>query len=62
MDEDFIECHELAGKQIEALRIYKDTGDGTELQIDFPDGRASVAVCNEAGLRSKPYSPWCRAC
>ena len=44
MDEDFIECHELAGKQIEALRIYKDTGDGTELQIDFPDG-TSFSCC-----------------
>ncbi len=35
---DFIECPEVAGKQIEALRIYRDTGEGTELQIDFPDG------------------------
>ncbi len=44
MDDDFIECPEVAGKQIEALRIYKDTGDGTELQIDFPDG-TSFSCC-----------------
>ena len=44
MDEDFIECREVAGKQIEALRIYKDTGDGTELQIDFPAG-TSFSCC-----------------
>ena len=35
---DFIECTEVAGKTILALRIYKDTGEGTEFQIDFPDG------------------------
>lgn len=44
MKDDFIECSEVAGKQIEALRIYKDTGDGTELQIDFPDG-TSFTCC-----------------
>jgi hypothetical protein len=36
MNDDFIECPEVVGKQIEALRIFKDTGEGTELQIDFP--------------------------
>lgn len=34
----YVECTELNGKTIQALRIYRDTGDGTELQIDFPDG------------------------
>jgi hypothetical protein len=38
MNDDFIECSEVVGKKIEALRIFKDTGEGTELQIDFPDG------------------------
>jgi hypothetical protein len=28
----------------EALRIYKDTGDGAEIQIDFPDG-TSFTCC-----------------
>ena len=44
MREDFIECPEVAGKQIESLRIYKDLGDGTEIQIDFLDG-TSFACC-----------------
>ena len=44
MDEDFIECPEVAGKLIEALRIYRDTGDGTELQIDLADG-TSFSCC-----------------
>ena len=34
----YVECTELNGKTIQALRIYRDDGDGTELQIDFPDG------------------------
>ncbi len=44
MDESFIDCPEVVGKQIEALRIYKDTGDGTEIEIDFPDG-TSFSCC-----------------
>ena len=44
MRDDFIECPEVAGKQIESLRIYKDSGDGTEIQIDFPDG-TSFTCC-----------------
>jgi hypothetical protein len=40
MEADIIECPEVAGKQIESLRIYRyrDAADGTEIQIDFPDG------------------------
>ena len=34
----YVECEEVIGKTIQALRIYRDCGDGTELQIDFPDG------------------------
>ncbi len=41
---DYVECAEVVGKTILALRIYKDTGDGTELQIDFPDG-TSFTCC-----------------
>ena len=35
---EYVECKELNGRTIQALRIYRDAGDGTELQIDFPDG------------------------
>ena len=38
MKEDFIECPEVSGKQIMLLRISKDKGDGTEIQIDSEDG------------------------
>ena len=35
---DFVECPEVSGKTIQSLRIFKDTGDGTALQIDLTDG------------------------
>ena len=38
MKEEFLECAEVAGKQIKSLRIFKDTGEGTEVQIEFEDG------------------------
>lgn len=45
-DENFVECPELSGKMIQTLRIYKDTGDGSEIQIDLTDGTSfSYSVC-----------------
>jgi transposase len=38
MSDDYIECPQVSGKTIKALRIYKDTGDGTEVLIDLTDG------------------------
>jgi hypothetical protein len=38
MKEEYVECADLSGKTIRALRIYKDTGDGTEIQIELTDG------------------------
>jgi hypothetical protein len=38
MSDDYIECPQISGKTIKALRIYKDTGDGTEVLIDLTDG------------------------
>lgn len=38
MRDDYVECPQLSGKTIQSLRIYKDTGDGTELLIDLTDG------------------------
>jgi len=35
MQDDYVECPELSGKTIQALRIYKDTGDGTDVQIQL---------------------------
>jgi hypothetical protein len=38
MKEDYIECADLSGKTIQTLRIYKDSGEGTEMQMDLTDG------------------------
>ena len=46
-DGDFVECPELSGKTIQTLRIYSDTGDGTEIQINLTDGTSfSYSVCH----------------
>ena len=44
MKEDYVECADLSGKTIQTLRIYKDTGDGTEIQIELTDG-TSFSCC-----------------
>ena len=44
MKDDFAECTEVSGKTIQSLRIFKDTGDSTELQIDLTDG-TSFSCC-----------------
>ena len=51
----YVECEEVTGKTIQALRIYRDSGEGTEVQIDFPDGTTftccfCVKPAVEAGL------------
>jgi hypothetical protein len=38
MNADFVECTEISGKTIQALRIYTDDRDGAEVQIDLTDG------------------------
>ena len=38
MPEDFIECPELSGKTIRLLRIHRDAGEGTRVQIELTDG------------------------
>jgi hypothetical protein len=63
MTEDYIECPQVSGKTIQSLRIYKDTGDGTELQIDLTDGTSfscflSVRPVVEASvIRAGPGEP-----
>jgi hypothetical protein len=34
---DFLECPEVAGKTIKALKIYEDDVDGCETLIEFTD-------------------------
>ena len=38
MPETYIDCPELAGKTIRLLRIHRDTGGGTNVQIELTDG------------------------
>ena len=38
MSENYVECPEICGKTIKMIRIFKDDGDGTEMQIDLTDG------------------------
>ena len=38
MPDNYIECPELVGKTIQTVRIFRDTGDGTNVQINFSDG------------------------
>lgn len=44
MQEDYVECPELSGKTIRTVRIYRDTGDGTDVQIELMDG-TSFSCC-----------------
>jgi hypothetical protein len=43
-DKEPVECPEVIGKTIQALRIFRDPTDGTEIQIDFKDG-TSFSCC-----------------
>jgi len=45
---DFIDCPEMAGKTIQLLRIHRDTGDGSRVQIELTNGTSFtcyVTVC-----------------
>jgi hypothetical protein len=44
MQNNYIECAELSGKTIQTLRIHRDTGDGTNIQIELTDG-TSFSCC-----------------
>ena len=41
---DFIDCPEVVGKTIQLLRIHRDTGDGSRVQIELTDG-TSFTCC-----------------
>ena len=56
MKEIYVECPELSGKTIQALRIYKDAGDGTEIQIDLTDGTSfSCSHCQQPTVKAALY-------
>ncbi len=46
MTRDYVECSEVAGKTIKALKMYEDDVDGCETLIEFTDGTSfSSSVC-----------------
>jgi hypothetical protein len=56
MQQDYVECSELSGKTIRSLRIYKDTGDGTDIQIELTDGTSfSCCLSNQPTVKASLY-------
>ena len=56
MQQDYVECSELSGKTIRSLRIYKDTGDGTDIQIELTDGSSfSCCLSNQPAVKASLY-------
>ena len=47
-----VECPQVIGKTIQALRIFRDPKDGTEIQIDFQDG-TSLSCCVASRLTTE---------
>jgi hypothetical protein len=56
VQENYVECPELSGKTIQALRIYKDTGDGTDVQIELTDGTTfTCSLSHQPSVRASLY-------
>ena len=56
MQEDYVDCPELSGKTIQTLRIHKDTGDGTSVQIELTDGTSfSCCLLNQPTVTASLY-------
>jgi hypothetical protein len=54
--ENYVECLELSGKTIRALRIHKDTGDGTDVQIELTDGTTfTCSLSHQPSVRASLY-------
>jgi len=56
MQDEYVECPELSGKTIQTLRIYKDTGDGTDVQIELTDGTSfSCRLYHRPSVKASLY-------
>lgn len=44
MPDNYIECPELVGKTIQMLRVHRDIGDGTSVEIQLTDGTSFSCV------------------
>ena len=38
MPENYVDCPEMTGKTIQLLRIHRNAGDGSSVQIELTDG------------------------
>jgi hypothetical protein len=56
MEQNYVECPELSGKTIQTLRIYRDTGDGTNVQIELTDGTSfTCSLSHQLTVRASLY-------
>jgi hypothetical protein len=56
MQGDYVECPELSGKTIQTLRIHKDNGDGTDIEIELTDGTSfSCCLSNQPAVKACLY-------
>jgi hypothetical protein len=52
MPRDYLECAEVVGKTIKALKIYEDDVDGCETFIEFMDGTSfSCCVSHQSAVK-----------
>lgn len=58
MSNDYVGCPELSGKTIKLVRVYRDGGNGVEMQIDLTDGTSfSCSFCVEPLFEAKLIRP-----
>jgi hypothetical protein len=56
MEQNYVECPELSGKTIQTLRIYRDAGDGTDVQIELTDGTSfTCSLSHQPTARASLY-------
>jgi hypothetical protein len=56
MQDEYVECPELSGKTIQTLRIHRDIGDGTDVQIELTDGTSfSCRFCHQPSVKASLY-------
>ena len=56
VQENYVECSELSGKTIQTLRIYKNSGDGTNVAIELTDGTTfTCSLSHQPTVRASLY-------
>jgi len=53
---EYVECGDLSGKTIQTLRIHKDGGEGTTIQIELTDGTSfSCTITHSPAVTASHY-------